>query len=239
MCVELHDERVRPGEFIVDRQHAEVVAGDPAEELLVETCADQAAAALAPVVIRLQVSEGDFLEGDLVPVGAGARGHALALVVGEHFPHGVGEQLGPRRRAAAAEQIERNEHEVAFQRAFLNSRGEILSPDKSDAGSGFPRPTVFQQKKLSYNEQQTKDAKWGPGCICALLGPGRARACNPARASCKRSRITTSRPTPSSPGTWSCTRASTSGSARLCAATWRRSRSARASTSRTAASSTP
>src|SRR5207248_961589 len=103
------------GEFIVDGQDAEMIAGDPQQELAVaENLANDLAGARAPVLVSRQRVEGERAQAYLVRVTAGAGRHLFAAIVGEYFSEGVGEQLGAAATTGATEEVEREEASRSF-----------------------------------------------------------------------------------------------------------------------------
>src|SRR5439155_11448180 len=80
MGVELDDERVRT-ERVVDRQRAEVVAGDPEQKLAaIERGPRGLLTRLTPALVIFEAVEGEFLDADLAGVGASAGRHLFAAV---------------------------------------------------------------------------------------------------------------------------------------------------------------
>ena len=125
MGVELHYQRVLAvaGQFLIDRQNAEMVAGDPEQEIAFgPDLTHRLPARSAPVLVRLQRLESELAEADLALVGAGPRRHLFAPVVGQDFAKLVGQQLRPGAGARAAEQVEGEEDGGGSSRAGRQGR---------------------------------------------------------------------------------------------------------------------
>src|SRR5580765_2974579 len=118
MSVELNDEGIFSilGQLIVNRQNAEMIAGDPKQSLgFAPHLADRLPRFTAPIVIRSQLVEGKLLEPDLILISASASCNLFAPIVLQHLAQRVGEKLCARRGAAPAKKIERKDDDLGFQ----------------------------------------------------------------------------------------------------------------------------
>src|SRR5437016_5035277 len=116
MGVELDDNDVLPlGQFVVEGQHAQVIAGRPQEKIAtLPDFVDRGPGVAAPALVSVDRVESEFLEAHLRGKRAGTGRLLLTLGVGKQLLECIREQESAVARAAVAEKVERKEERGSF-----------------------------------------------------------------------------------------------------------------------------
>src|SRR5579875_3188186 len=117
MGVELHDKRVlaAAGQFVVDRQGAQVVARDPEQEVaLTQHLPHRLPPLPPPIGVGVERLEAELTQTDLIGVAAGTRRHSFTAIVSKDFAQLISQERSPGSCAGAAEQVKRKKDKNAL-----------------------------------------------------------------------------------------------------------------------------